>query len=67
MEQSDDKQGSPAPRRRPTGALQQDIRQGSPVVTSEALLAGRQELVIHHGGDCYRLRVTSRNKLILTK
>jgi hemin uptake protein HemP len=38
-----------------------------PVVTSEALLAGGRELVIWHGAEAYRLRVTGNNKLILTK
>lgn len=37
------------------------------VVRSEALLAGRKELIIRHGEECYRLRLTGNNKLILTK
>ncbi|HEY1796634.1 MAG TPA: hemin uptake protein HemP [Stellaceae bacterium] len=36
-------------------------------VTSEALLAGRRQLIIQHGGERYRLLLTSSNKLILTK
>lgn len=36
-------------------------------VTSDELLAGRRELVIEHSGEEYRLRVTSKGKLILTK
>ncbi|MBS0521624.1 MAG: hemin uptake protein HemP [Proteobacteria bacterium] len=37
------------------------------VVDSATLMDGRQELVIRHGNDFYRLRVTASNKLILTK
>jgi hypothetical protein len=40
---------------------------GPPVVTSAALLAGRREVIIRHGTDEYRLRITGNNKLILTK
>ena len=36
-------------------------------VTSEELLRGAQEIVIVHGGEEYRLRVTKSGKLILTK
>jgi hemin uptake protein HemP len=39
----------------------------SPGVTSSDLLRGRQELLIHHGEEVYRLRLTGRGKLILTK
>ena len=38
-----------------------------PVVDSMTLMAGRRELIIRHGTDTYRLRVTASNKLILTK
>jgi hemin uptake protein HemP len=38
-----------------------------PVVDSVTLMAGRRELLIRHGDDVYRLRVTASNKLILTK
>ena len=34
---------------------------------SDMLLAGRREIVIEHSGEEYRLRVTSKGKLILTK
>jgi hemin uptake protein HemP len=37
------------------------------VVDSVALMAGRRELIIRHGEDTYRLRITASNKLILTK
>ena len=37
------------------------------VVESTALMSGKRELLIQHGADTYRLRVTASNKLILTK
>ena len=37
------------------------------VVDSIALMGGRRELIIRHGIDSYRLRITASNKLILTK
>ena len=36
-------------------------------VTSRELLAGAEELRIHHQGSIYRLRLTRQDKLILTK
>lgn len=36
-------------------------------VCSDILLSGRSELVIEHEGEEYRLRRTSKGKLILTK
>ena len=36
-------------------------------VSSRELLAGKRELVIEHSGEEYRLRITSKGKLILTK
>ena len=36
-------------------------------VESQALFAGAQEVVIAHGGEQYRLRITRQGKLILTK
>jgi hemin uptake protein HemP len=36
-------------------------------VDSSRLLQGRREVVIRHGGECYRLRHTRNDKLILTK
>ncbi len=37
------------------------------VVDSVTLMSGRRELIIRHGEDTYRLRITASNKLILTK
>ncbi len=36
-------------------------------ITSDELFAGRRELAIEHNGEEYRLRITSKGKLILTK
>ena len=36
-------------------------------LSSAELLGGRRELEIEHGGQLYRLRLTSQGKLILTK
>ena len=38
-----------------------------PVLTSAALFGGRREILIRHGAEEYRLRITRANKLILTK
>ena len=38
-----------------------------PSVDSVTLMTGRRELIIRHGADTYRLRITASNKLILTK
>jgi hemin uptake protein HemP len=37
------------------------------VIDSATLMSGRREIVIRHGNDLYRLRITASNKLILTK
>jgi hemin uptake protein HemP len=36
-------------------------------IDSRDLFVGTREVIIHHGGDSYRLRLTGQNKLILTK
>ena len=36
-------------------------------IDSRDLFSGARELTITHGPDVYRLRLTSQNKLILTK
>lgn len=36
-------------------------------IDSQRLLQGRRELYIRHGDECYRLRHTRNDKLILTK
>lgn len=37
------------------------------MITSDVLMQGQSEIVIVHDGSNYRLRITSNNKLILTK
>jgi len=37
------------------------------LLKSEVLLAGKKELLIDHGNDIYKLRLTNLGKLILTK
>ena len=37
------------------------------VVTSEELFEGNRELWIEHAGELYRLRITARGNLYLTK
>jgi hemin uptake protein HemP len=36
-------------------------------IDSNRLLKGQRELLIRHGSECYRLRHTRNDKLILTK
>jgi hemin uptake protein HemP len=36
-------------------------------IDSRDLFIGTREVVIHHGSEVYRLRLTGQNKLILTK
>lgn len=38
-----------------------------PVFDSAGLLQGGREILIRHGAECYRLRHTRNDKLILTK
>ena len=40
---------------------------GRPTMTSAALFQGGKEIVIRHGSEEYRLRITRAGKLILTK
>ncbi|RQW81550.1 MAG: hemin uptake protein HemP [Methylococcus sp.] len=42
-------------------------RRGERPLTTDELFGSRQEIVIVHQGDEYRLRITRNNKLILTK
>ena len=39
----------------------------TPVVRSEQLFGGSREVIIKHGEEEYRLRITRTDKLILTK
>lgn len=38
-----------------------------PAIESRTLLAGHREVLIRHGEDTYKLKLTSNNKLILMK
>jgi hemin uptake protein HemP len=38
-----------------------------PPILSDNLLRGAREVIILHGGEAYRLRLTRNDKLILTK
>lgn len=38
-----------------------------PVLPASTLFSGLKEIIISHEGQHYRLRITSRNKLILQK
>ena len=51
------------PAREATG----DAPEPAAVVRSEQLFGARREIVIRHGHEAYRLRITRANKLILTK
>lgn len=41
--------------------------QSTPRLYTSNLMQGRKEIIIVHAGAEYRLRITSQNKLILTK
>jgi len=47
-------------------ASSQSVR-AMPPISAATLFAGGKEVVIAHGADLYRLRLTRQNKLILTK
>jgi hemin uptake protein HemP len=68
MNTSDDKNrrdntGAPAS----TDASARTVALNNNRVDSRALFADTREIVIAHGGETYRLRLTAQNKLILTK
>lgn len=49
------------------GASPVAVGPAMPVFDSAGLLQGGREVLIRHGGECYRLRHTRNDKLILTK
>ncbi len=49
------------------GEAQQELVVPSLAIASVDLLQGHRELLIHHAGQTYRLRLTGTNKLILMK
>ena len=58
---------SEAPKPPPPGGMDGRGRPDTPVIDIRDLLAGGREAIIVHGGERYRLRVTAKDKLILTK
>lgn len=55
------------PRAARASDLEAERTDPTPSVDSVTLMGGRRELIIRHGIEAYRLRVTASNKLILTK
>ncbi len=47
--------------------VREDRAASMPVVTSQSLFKGAQEIAIEHQGSIYRLRITRQGKLILNK
>ncbi len=43
------------------------IKLANQTIDSRELFLGTREILIRHGGENYRLRLTGQNKLILTK
>jgi hemin uptake protein HemP len=56
-----------APSPKPRGASGPAPAAERPVLSSTALFGTGHEIVIRHGSQEYRLRITKANKLILTK
>ncbi|MGE0190377.1 MAG: hemin uptake protein HemP [Steroidobacteraceae bacterium] len=52
---------------RPAGARRPGASSAPHRLSIDVLLDGRPELIIEHAGAEYRLRITSKGKLILTK
>ncbi len=50
-----------------TGAAQPLAMATLSTISSDVLFAGNREVLIVHGADSYRLRLTRQNRLILTK
>lgn len=59
--------GPPKTSAMPLQASQPAVSLDPVELTSHALLGGRREILIRHGEEQYRLRLTRMNKLILTK
>jgi hemin uptake protein HemP len=58
---------SEAPKPPTSGDRSGATRPETPVIDIRDLLSGGREAIILHGGERYRLRVTAKDKLILTK
>jgi hemin uptake protein HemP len=59
----------PMPARRPAeqGKQSREIAVSNDRIESRDLFVGTREIIIGHGDEAYRLRLTAQNKLILTK
>jgi hemin uptake protein HemP len=55
----------PSPPNQPVDKLEPELP--PVVVNSEDLMRGRQEILIRHRNDVYRLRITRNGRLILSK
>lgn len=51
----------------PASAEESAAAPAMPMLDSRLLLNGGREVLIRHGDECYRLRHTRNDKLILTK
>lgn len=60
-------EGTPPGDRESNGPRQRHITVTGNSIDSANLFSGAREITITHGSDTYRLRLTSQNKLILTK
>lgn len=65
----EDNDGAHVPSKEVGGSARAMALEGDGIrrITSHALFAGASEVLVDHGGDQYRLRRTSKGKLILTK
>jgi hemin uptake protein HemP len=62
-----DKLGDPATNAGNSPAVARSVVVSGNRLDSRELFASEREIIIAHGEDRYRLRLTSQNKLILTK
>jgi len=65
--ENQDSQGAPLAHGERTQPEKTPVAEPPPVITSDALLAGRSEIHIRHRGEVYRLTLTRAGKLILHK
>jgi hemin uptake protein HemP len=64
---TDSNTGQPREAERETGQSRRRIDMVADRLDSRDLFVGTREIIIVHGDDSYRLRLTAQNKLILTK
>ena len=62
-----DESGRRGKEARISNSAEREIKIVNGRIESRELFADTREIVIAHGSDLYRLRVTAQNKLILTK